>query len=521
MDLILIAVVAVVLLVLGLFGGIFIHKSRLNATFEEAQKDSERILAEAHEERQQIIKEANLEIKEENKKLRSQFENEFRKRRSDIDKLENKIKQREQALEKKLSILDKKEKEYETNIEQLSKEEANYKRLVVECEKNLDQHNRTLERISQLSREEAKEELINSMAAEAKVAAKETIKQIEEDARKEGEHRAQSMVSLAVQRVSSEYVNDSTVTVVGLPNDEMKGRIIGREGRNIRALEQATGIDLIIDDTPEAVILSCFNPVRREIARITLERLIADGRIHPARIEETVKRVRREFDQIILDVGEQAAFDAGITDLNTELLMSLGRLKYRTSGQQTVLQHSVEVAHISGIMAAELGADIKKAKRAGLLHDIGKAVDQEVEGHHSRTGAELCKKHREAGEVVEAVANHHAEDLTHASPLTVIVHAANILSENRPGARREILESYVKRLQDMESIVNNFNGIESSYVIQAGREIRAVVTPTGVNDDDVVSLSQDIAFELRKEMTFPGQVKVTVVRESKYMEYAK
>ena len=372
-----------------------------------------------------------------------------------------------------------------------------------------------------MSQEEAKRELIKSLEADAREAAKESIKQIEEAARLEADKNARSTVSLAVQRVSSEYVNDSTITVVGLPSDEMKGRIIGREGRNIRALEQATGVDLIIDDTPEAVILSCFNPIRREIAKVSLERLIADGRIHPARIEETVKKVSKEFDQIILENGEQAAFDAGITDLHTDLLRHLGRLKYRTAGQQTVLQHSVEVAHIAAIMAGEMGLNVKKAKRAGLLHDIGKAVDQEVEGHHSQIGGELCAKHNESQDIQDAVANHHRENLNSAKPLTVVVHAANVLSERRPGARREVLETYIKRLDDMESLVNGLEGIDESYVIQAGREIRAIVSPSGISDNEVVNLSNDIAFKLRKELTFPGQVKVTVLRESKQIDYAK
>lgn len=378
-----------------------------------------------------------------------------------------------------------------------------------------------LEEIASMSQEEAKRNLIQSLEAKARIEAESTIQQIEEEARREGERRAQSTVSLAVQRVSSDYVNDSTVTVVGLPNDEMKGRIIGREGRNIRAIEQATGVDLIIDDTPEAIILSCFNPIRREVAKLSIEKLIADGRIHPARIEETVKKVMQEFDQVILEGGEQAAFDTGITDLHPELLSYLGKLKFRTAGQQTVLQHAVEVAHICGIMAGEMGTDVKQAKRCGLLHDIGKAVDQETEGHHALIGAELCRKHNESAPIIEAIESHHSDHLTHAGPLTVILNAANILSSNRPGARKEVLETYVKRLNQMESMVTDFSGIDKAFIIQAGREIRAMVKPVGINDDQVLRLSSDIAFRLRKELTFPGQVKVTVLRESKYVDYAK
>jgi ribonuclease Y len=301
----------------------------------------------------------------------------------------------------------------------------------------------------------------------------------------------------------------------------MKGRIIGREGRNIRAIEQATGVDLIIDDTPEAIIISCFNPVRREVAKMSIDRLIADGRIHPARIEETVKRVEEEFDQILLDTGEQASFDIGITDLPSELLRPLGRLKYRTCGQQTVLQHSIEVAHICGIMASEMGLNVKKAKRCGLLHDIGKAVDQESEGHHAQIGADLCTKYNEAADVVDAIRLHHQEHLNQASPYAVVLHAANILSGARPGARKELLETYVKRLEEMEKVIMGFNGIGQVYVLQAGREVRALVTPSGVSDQEVIALSNDIASKLRSELTFPGQVRVTVVRESKFVEYAK
>jgi ribonuclease Y len=328
-------------------------------------------------------------------------------------------------------------------------------------------------------------------------------------------------VSLAVQRISGEYVSDSTITVVALPSEDLKGRIIGREGRNIRAIEQATGVDLIIDDTPEAVIISCFNPVRREIAKLTIERLIGDGRIHPARIEETVKRVMSEFDLVIREQGEQASFDTGITDLHPELVMALGKLKYRTAGQQSVLQHSIETAHICGIIAGEMGLNVKKAKRCGLLHDIGKAVDQETEGHHSDIGADFCQRYQESSEVVEAIRLHHQEDLNNATPYAVVLYAANSLSANRPGARKEILETYVKRLADMEKVVRDFGGINEAFVIQAGREVHAIVNPMQVNDQQVIDLSSSIAHKMRQELTFPGQVRVTVIRESKFVDYAK
>lgn len=521
METIIIIVAGIVAVVAGFMLGILFHRKNLRSTFDAAQLDSEKILEEAHQERDKILKEAHQEAKQENKQRRQQIDAEIKKRRNEIAKIETKVKTREDSLEKKFNVLEKKETELEKQTEMMQLEEGRYKRLCQECDELVEQNRRTLESIANLSQEEAKRELTKSLEAEAKAEAKDALRKIEEDTRKESARIAKSMVSLAVQRVSSEYVNDSTVTVVALPSDEMKGRIIGREGRNIRAIEQATGVDLIIDDTPEAVILSCFNPIRREVAKIAIERLIADGRIHPARIEETVKKVSGEFDLVIREGGEQAAFDIGITDLHPELLVSLGKLKYRTSGQQTVLQHAVEVANICGIMASEMGIDVKKAKRAGLLHDIGKAVDQEVEGHHAKIGADLCAKYNEAKDVIDAVFNHHSEELLYASPLTIIVNAANTLSERRPGARREVLETYIKRLSNMEDIVNSFAGIEESFVIQAGREIRALVSPSGVTDKEVTDLSNEIAFKLRKELTFPGQIRVTVLRESKQVDFAK
>ncbi|NRA64293.1 MAG: ribonuclease Y [Pseudobacteriovorax sp.] len=521
MNVVILVIASAIFLILGFVLGIFFHRKSLSSAFDAAQVDSEKILQEANKERDRIMRDAHQEAKANNKERRNQLDVELKKRRQEFQKLENKVKSREQSVEKKLSLVEKKESDLERMTSHLNQQESQYKQMITELKSSIESNRKTLENIASMSQEEAKRELISSLEEDAKKDAAEQLRKIEEETKTEAERIGRSMVSLAVQRVSSEYVNDSTVTVVGLPNDEMKGRIIGREGRNIRAIEQSTGVDLIIDDTPEAVILSCFNPIRREIAKISLERLIADGRIHPARIEETVKKVEDEFDQVIADNGEQAAFDIGITDLHPELIKHLGKLKYRTSGQQTVLQHSVEVAHICGIMASEMGFDVKKAKRAGLLHDIGKAVDQEVEGHHSDAGAELCKKFKESSGVVDAVLNHHTDDLGFASPLTTIVHAANVLSERRPGARREVLETYIKRLGSMEDIVNSFEGISESFVIQAGREIRALVSPTGVSDSKIVDLSNDIAFKLRNELTFPGQVRVTVVRESKEVDFAK
>jgi len=501
--------------------GVILHKRQLTAAFEKSQAESKRILEDARREADVLIKEAMRESKEESRRRRQQFEEETKNRRSEVSKLENKVKQREQTLEKKLEVIESRENELEQMEKKNHAEEQRYQRMMVECETTMDHARKTLQQIANMSPEEAKRELIKSMEADAKKEAQEIIRRIEAETKAEAERRAQSVVSLAVQRVSSEYVNDSTISVVGLPAEDVKGRIIGREGRNIRALEQATGVDLIIDDTPEAVIISCFNPIRREIAKITLERLVADGRIHPARIEETVKRVEEEFETTIQENGERASFDTGITDLHPELIKLLGRLRYRTAGQQSVLQHAVETAHICGIMASEMGLNVKKAKRAGLLHDIGKAVDQETEGHHAQVGADLAAKYGESADVVEAIRSHHTEDLAYAGPYAVVVHTANTLSGSRPGARKEVLDSYVQRLHDMEKVVKSFSGIQEAYVMQAGREIRALVTPTGVSDREVTDLSTDIAAKLRQELTFPGQIRVTVVRESKFADFAK
>jgi len=501
--------------------GVMLHKKQLSRAFEQAQQDSKRLLDEARREADVLVKQALREAKDDSRKSRQQFEDEARQRRSEIGKIEQKLKSREDAVDKKFSLMEKKEVELELLSKKLHAEEQMYHRLVADTEQTLEKSRKVLQQVANMSAEEARKELVKSLEVQAKKDAQVLIRKIEEDARKDAESRARSVVSLAVQRVAGEYVSDSTITVVTLPGEEMKGRIIGREGRNIRAIEQATGVDIIIDDTPEAVIISCFNPIRREIAKVTLERLIGDGRIHPARIEETVKRVEAEFDTIILEQGEQAAFDAGITDLHPELIKHLGRLKYRTVGQQSVLQHCVETAHICGMMASEMGLNVKKAKRCGLLHDVGKAVDQEVEGHHSAVGAEICQKYNESSDVVDAIKMHHAENLTDASPYAVVLHAANSLSGARPGARKEVLETYVKRLGDMEKVVKSFEGISEAFVMQAGREVHVIVNPGTVLDKDVVDLSGDIASKLRQELTFPGQVRVTVVRENRFVDFAK
>ena len=501
--------------------GVFFHKNQLAQAFERARLESQRVLDDARREADDMIKGSLREAKEESRKSRQTFEDEAKTRRAEVTKLEQKLKAREETIEKKLAILEKREQDVEGLSKKAQSEEANYQKLSVECEASLISIRKTLEGIAHMSHAEAKRELIKSLETQAKADAQTFIMRIEAEAKAEADKRAKAVVSLAVQRISGEYVSDSTITVVTLPSEDLKGRIIGREGRNIRAIEQATGVDLIIDDTPEAVIISCFNPVRREIAKLTIERLIGDGRIHPARIDETVKRVISEFDLVIREQGEQASFDTGIVDLHPELVMALGKLKYRTAGQQSVLQHSIETAHICGIIAGEIGLNVKKAKRCGLLHDIGKAIDQETEGHHAEIGADFCLRYQESADLVEAIRNHHREDLNNVTPYAVVLYAANSLSSNRPGARKEILETYVTRLGDMEKVARSFTGVTEAFVIQAGREVHAIVNPADVSDQDVMKLSSSIAHKMRQELTFPGQVRVTVIRESKFVDYAK
>jgi ribonuclease Y len=521
-DSIVIVALAIAGLAVGLLVfGVFFHRRQLALAFENAQSDSKRILEEARREADHLIKSAVRETKEESRRHRQSFEDEARQRRAEVQKLEQKLKQREEALDKKISLLDKREKDMANQETRLLAEEQRYQRLNAEHEKSIERTAKMLEQIASMSPEDAKRELMRTMEAEARKEAQEVIRRIEEETKIEAENRARSALSLAVQRISGEFVSDSTVSVVALPSEDMKGRIIGREGRNIRALEQATGVDLIIDDTPEAVIISCFNPVRREIAKTTLERLIGDGRIHPARIEETAKRVETEFDQILQETGDQACFETGITDLHPELVKLLGRLKYRTAGQKSVLAHAIETAHLCGILAGEMGLNVKKAKRAGLLHDVGKAVGQEVEGHHSQIGADFCARYNESADIVDAIRLHHSEDLSFASPLAIILHTANLLSASRTGARKEQLESYVKRLENMENVVRSMRGVEETYVIQAGREVRVIVNPAALGDQEASDLASEIASRLRQEITFPGQVKITVLRESKGVDYAK
>ncbi len=513
----------IVVCAVAFLGGVigFLVRKRFYETRIGSAKEVAAQLIEEAEKRAEILKkEALLQAKDKFYQEKAEFEKEIVEKRQELQSLEKRIVQRESHLDKKIEVLEMKDGDITRREKTLLQQEKS----VAEQEKKvtslLEKQRAQLESIAKMSSEEAKRLLMESMENEAKHEAAKRIKKIEEEAKERADKKSNEIISLAIQRYAGEYVAEKTVSVVNLPNEEMKGRIIGREGRNIRALEAATGVDLIIDDTPEAVILSGFNPVRREIARIALERLVSDGRIHPARIEEIVQKVEQEMDVAIREAGEQATFDVGVHGIHPELVKLIGRLKYRTSFAQNVYQHSLEVAFLCGIMAAELGVNVKQAKRAGLLHDIGKAVDHEVEGSHGKIGAELARKYGESPLIVHSIAAHHEEEKPE-TIVDVLVEAADALSGARPGARREMLETYVKRLEDLERIAQSFPGVEKSYAVQAGREIRIMVQPDRISDEDSVVLCRDIARRIEKEMTYPGQIRVTVIREMRSVDYAK
>ncbi|MBI3399470.1 MAG: ribonuclease Y [Deltaproteobacteria bacterium] len=503
----------------GVIAGYFARKKVAEGNIAAAKKLAESIVEEAQKEAEIITKEATLKAKDKLYQSKIEFDKETRERRQELQNLEKRLITKEENLDKKVEALDRKDSDLTKRERNVSQQERKVQDMEREYAALLGKERSQLEQIAGLSAEQAKKNLMELMENEAKADVARSIKMIEDETREIAANKVREIMALAIQRYAGDYVAERTVSVVNLPNDEMKGRIIGREGRNIRAIEAATGIDIIIDDTPEAVILSGHNPVRREVAKITLERLVADGRIHPARIEEIVSKVEQEIEQTIKEAGEQALFDAGIHGLHPELIKLVGRLKFRTSYAQNVYVHSMEVAFICGIMAAELGLPQKLAKRAGLLHDIGKAVDHEVEGSHAVIGGELAKKYGENQKIVEAIATHH--DDHPASLLGILVQAADALSAARPGARKEMMETYVKRLEDLEKIATSFPGVEKSYAIQAGREIRVIASNQSISDEGAVVLSKDIARKIEKELNYPGQIKVTVIRETRAVDYAK
>ncbi|MBT6340119.1 MAG: ribonuclease Y [Desulfobacula sp.] len=511
--------IAVVLLVLGVIAFFVFRKKTIQESLniEEEQKH---IIEEAKRKAGNLLKEARLEAKSRLLEMKSDFDSETEETRSELKKEERRLSKKTEKLDKQEDQLSKRELNFQKNEIELQRKLDSATSMEQKYKVVLDQTKKELEKVSGLTLEEAKDLLLKAMEEEAKHEGAKLIKKITSEARENADKEAKKIISTAIQRYAGDYVAERTVSVVHLPGDEMKGRIIGREGRNIRALEAATGIDLIIDDTPEAVILSGFNPVRREVARIALEKLIADGRIHPARIEDVVERATQEVDLVIKEAGEQAAFDLGVHGIDSELIKVIGKLKFRTSYAQNVLQHSVEVAFLSGAIAAELGLDVKLSKRMGLLHDIGKAVDHEVDGAHAIIGAKLAKKYGENDGVVNAIAAHH-EDQMPQSVYDYIVQAADALSGARPGARKESLENYVKRLEDLENIANSFDGVVNTYAIQAGREIRVITESEKISDESAMLLSRDIARQIEENLTFPGQVKVVVIRETRAVEYTK
>ena len=515
-ELIISIVAFVLIIIVGIIAfrmGISYRKKIAEAEIGGAEQEAKKIVSEAAVAAENKKREVLIEAKEEAHKMRIEFDKEMKEQRAEQQKSERRLQQKEESLDKKVEQLEKKEEALAVKNKQVDEK-------LTELDKVHEQQMEELKKISGMSQEEAKAQLLNALESEIKHEAAIMAKEIQDKAKEEADKKAREIVSGAIQRCAADHSTETTVSVVNLPNDDMKGRIIGREGRNIRALETLTGVDLIIDDTPEAVILSGFDPVRREIARMTLEKLITDGRIHPARIEETVERCRKEVEAIIKQEGEHATFETGVHGLHPEIVRLIGRLRYRTSYGQNVLKHSIEVAHLAGIMAGELGEDIAMAKRAGLLHDLGKSIDHEVEGSHAVIGADFAKKYKENDIIVHAIAAHHG-DVQATSVIDCLVQAADSISAARPGARRENLETYIKRLEKLEEIANSFNGVEKSFAIQAGREVRIMVKPDVINDETTVLMARDIVKKIESEMEYPGQIKVNVIREVRSVDFAK
>jgi len=506
-------IIAVICVILSFIAGVFFRKRIAEAEIKSAEDESKRILDEAQKSAETKKKEALIEAKEEILRNKNEAEKELKERRNEITRQEKHVQQKEESLDKKIESYEKKE-------ENLSLKQKNCELKAEELDKTISDQLKKLEELSGLTAEQAKEYLLGQIESEVRHEAAMKIVAIEQEYKEEADNKAKNIISLAIQRCASDHVSEATVSSVALPNDEMKGRIIGREGRNIRTIETLTGVDLIIDDTPETITVSCFEPVRREIARLSLEKLITDGRIHPTRIEEMVEKSKREVEAIIKQSGEQATFETGVHGINPELVKLLGRLRYRTSYGQNVLIHSIEVSLIAGMMADELGIESMLAKRAGLLHDIGKALNHEMEGSHVELGVEVAKKYHENKEVIHAIEAHHG-DVEPQTIIAMLVQAADAVSAARPGARRENLENYIKRLQKLEEIANDFDGVDKCFAIQAGRELRIMVKPEEISEDAMVFLARDVAKKIENELEYPGQIKVHIIRETRQIDYAK
>ena len=506
-------IVAIVLVILAFFAGVQYRKSVAEQKLGYAEAEAKKIMSDALKSADTKKKEVVIEAKDEIHRMRKEAENEIKERRFEVQRQERRIQQKEETLDRKVEQLEQKD-------ETINKKTKEVDVRLQEAEEFKKRQFEMLERISGFSVEQAKEHLLTNLENELVYEKSVKIKEYEQQLKEESDNKARDLISLAIQRCAADHVAESTVSVVPLPNDEMKGRIIGREGRNIRTLETLTGVDLIIDDTPEAITLSCFDPVRREIARIALERLISDGRIHPARIEEMVEKAKKDVEATIRQEGERAVIEAGVHGIHTEVIRLLGRLKYRTSYGQNVLDHSLEVSHLAGMMAAELGVDVATARRAGLLHDIGKSVDHEIEGSHVEIGVDIARKYKENADIIHAIEAHHGDVEAH-TVIACLVQASDAISAARPGARRENLENYIKRLQKLEEIANSFEGVEKSFAIQAGREVRIMVKPEILDDVNIVLVAREIVKRIENELDYPGQIKVHVIRESRAIEYAK